>query len=62
MMNVDVVKLEVHLHADPVLRRIWGFGARAHVPCEASFSNWFATFEEISLAEVRAVEGASWVC
>ncbi len=39
------------LNVDPVLRRICGFGSRAHVPCEASFSNWFAAFANKSFAE-----------
>jgi hypothetical protein len=39
------------LNADAVLRRICGFERKAHVPCEASFSNWFARFARISFPE-----------
>jgi hypothetical protein len=43
VLNIPTTRALIdRLTADAVLRRICGFERKAHVPCEASFSNWFA--------------------
>jgi hypothetical protein len=45
VLNIPTTRALIdRLNADAVLRRICGFERRAQVPCEASFSNWFARF------------------
>ena len=52
VLNIPTTRALIdRLNADAVLRRICGFERKAHVPCEASFSNWFARFARISFAE-----------
>jgi transposase len=52
VLNIPTTRALIdRLNADAVLRRICGFERKAHVPCEASFSNWFARFARISFPE-----------
>jgi len=52
VMNIPTTRALIdRLNSDAVLRRICGFEKRAHVPCEASFSNSFARFAQERLAE-----------
>jgi transposase len=47
VLNIPTTRALIdRLSADAVLRRICGFERKAHVPSEASFSNWFARFAE----------------
>ena len=52
ILNISLTKTLIdHLKVDSVLRRICKFDSAAHLPCEATFSNVFAEFSEIHLAE-----------
>ena len=52
VLNIPTTRALIdRLNADSVLRRICGFERRSEIPCEASFSNWFADFAKIRLAE-----------
>lgn len=52
VLNIPTTRALIdRLNADAVVRRICGFERRAHVPCEASFSNWFARFASGKFAE-----------
>jgi hypothetical protein len=53
VLNIPTTRALIdRLNADVVLRRICGFERRSEIPSEASFSNWFATFANIRLAEM----------
>ena len=52
VLNIPTTRALIdRLNADAVLRRICGFERKAHVPCEASFSNWFARFARSAFPE-----------
>lgn len=52
VLNIPTTRALIdRLNADAVLRRICGFERRARVPCEGSFSNWFARFANGKFAE-----------
>ena len=52
VLNIPTTRALIdRLNADAVLRRICGFERKAHVPCEASFSNWFARFARTAFPE-----------
>jgi len=52
VLNIPTTRALIdRLNADAVLRRICGFERKAHVPCEASFSNWFARFANMSFPD-----------
>jgi hypothetical protein len=52
VLNIPTTRALIdRLNADAVLRRICGFERKAFVPCEASFSNWFARFARNAFPE-----------
>ena len=52
VLNIPTTRALIdRLNVDAVLRRICGFERKTHVPCEASFSNWFARFARTSFPD-----------